>query len=397
MKKILFSLMLFISQSAFAQRVSHYDTVDVAIRKMMNDEHIPGVAAGVVKDGKLAWYKAYGHADIASGKAMSIDGIMNIGSVSKTFTTVAVMQLWERGLVDLNADVNTYLDFKVRNPKFPEKPVTITQILLHTSSIGDGRAYMESYTCGDPDVSLHDWLEGILAPGGKYYNSGDTYKATAPGDTHSYSNVAFGLLGLIVENVSKRPFNIYCKEYIFNPLGMKNTAWMLRDVDTKKHITPYVYITSENRNDIMTMRRLFGSESEFKPESYVPVCLYSFYNYPDGLLRSSVREMSYFLTALMNGGELNGKRILKKETVNKMLSPQSSGNNYQGLTFRTSSFKTSDENVTLWGHSGLDPGIQTFMYFNPATKTGVITFQNNPGDGSPSIVGKLYEAASDSK
>jgi CubicO group peptidase (beta-lactamase class C family) len=359
----------------------------------MEQEHVPGFAAGIVKNGKLVWSKGYGLADIANKKAMSIDGIMNIGSVSKTFTTTAVMQLWEKGLIDLNADVNTYLDFKVRNPKFPDKQITIFQILTHTSSIIDGKAYIESYACGDPTVSLNDWIRGILTPGGKFYNDGDTFINSAPGDKRMYSNVAFGLLGLIVEKVAKQPFNEYCKKHIFLPLGMKNTGWMLSEVDTRKYIIPYVYITEENRKDILTVTRLFINESEFKVGSYVPTCFYSFYNYPDGLVRTSVRELSYYLLALMNDGELNGKRILKKETLNKMFTLQLTGDKSQGLTWHTSAFETPSGKVTLWGHSGLDPGIQTFLFFNPSNKTGVITFQNNPADGTPDIVGELYRAA----
>lgn len=370
-----------------------FDSVDAAIKQFMVEEHVPGFAAGIVKNGKLVWSKGYGQADIASKKVMNIDGIMNIGSVSKTFTTTAIMQLWEKGLIGLNVDVNTYLDFKVRNPKFPDKQITIFQILTHTSSIIDGKAYIESYACGDPTVTLNDWIRGILTPGGIFYNNGDTFLNSAPGDKRMYSNVAFGLLGLIVEKVARQPFNEYCKEHIFLPLGMKNTGWMISEVDTSKYIKPYVYITKENRKDVLTITRLFVNESEFRVGSYVPCCFYSFYNYPDGLVKTSVRELSYYLLALLNGGKLNGKRILKKATLDKMWTLQLSGDNSQGLTWRTSEFETPSGKFALWGHSGLDPGIQTFLFFNPSNKTGVITFQNNPADGTPGIVGKLYGAA----
>jgi len=370
-----------------------YDSADISIHKYMEDEKIPGFAACVVKDGKMVWSKAYGQADIARKKAMSIDGIMNIGSVSKTFTAIAAMQLWEKGLVDLDADISTYLGFQIRNPKYPDKPITISQIMTHTSSIRDGKAYEESYACGDPTVSLNDWIRGALIPDGKFYNKGDNFAEWFPGEKPTYSNVAFGVLGLIVEKVAKQPFNLYCREHIFQPLGMKHTGWMISEVDTSNYIRPYAYITAENKKFIQSINRLYPNESAFREGSYVANCLYSFYNYPDGLVRTSVHELSYFLSALLNGGELHGKRILKKETLDKMLTVQIEGNHAQGLTWRTSNFETGYGKVTLWGHSGLDPGIQTFLYFNTANKTGVITFQNNPGDGTARIVGKLYGAA----
>ncbi|WP_188133950.1 serine hydrolase [Chitinophaga sp. CF418] len=373
---------------------SAYDSVDVSIKKFMAEMNIPGFATCIVKDGKMIWSNAYGLADISNKKAMSIDGIMNIGSVSKTFTTTATMQLWEKGLIDLNADVNSYLDFRIRNPKYPDKPITIFQILTHTSSIIDSKAYEESYACGDPTQSLNDWIHSVLVSDGRQYNDGNSFGNWSPGDKRQYSNVAFGLLGLIVEKVAKQPFNLYCKKNIFQPLGMNKTGWMLSEVDTGNYIRPYAYITTENRKDYLTFARLFPNESEFKTGTYIPVCLYSFPNYPDGLVRTSVRDISLYLAALLNGGELNGKRILKKETIDKMFTLQIEGNNAQGLTWRTSEFETKQHGkVKLWGHSGLDPGIQTFMFFNPANKTGVITFQNNPSDGIPRIVGELYEAA----
>ncbi|PWV48322.1 CubicO group peptidase (beta-lactamase class C family) [Chitinophaga sp. S165] len=363
----------------------------------MVEQHIPGFATAIVKDGKLAWSRAYGQADIANNKAMSIDGIMNIGSVSKTFTATALMQLWEKGKIDLNADINTYLDFKIINPKHPDKPITVFQILTHTSSIIDSKAYEDSYACGDPTLTLNDWIRGVLAADGKLYNNGDSFADWLPGEKRRYSNVAFGLLGLIVEKVAKQPFNLYCEENIFRPLGMKNTGWMISEVDTSNYIRPYAYITEQNKKDILTITRLYRNESEFKVGTYVQNCLYSFPNYPDGLVRTSVREISYYLAAILNGGELHGKRILKKATLDKMLTTQLELDKTQGLTWRTSEFETPSGKVTLWGHSGLDPGIQTFLYFDREKKTGVITFQNNTSDGVSRVVGALYSAATGKK
>jgi CubicO group peptidase (beta-lactamase class C family) len=392
MKKILVPLLLLTCYALQLKSQSVYDSIDVSVKKFMEDMKVPGFATAIVKDGRIAWSKGYGQADIANNKAMSIDGIMNIGSVSKTFTTAAAMQLWEKGLIDLNADVSTYLDLKVRNPKYPDTPITVFQILTHTSSIIDSKAYGDSYACGDPTLSLEDWIRGVLTDGGKFYNNGNSFGNWLPGSKRQYSNVAFGLLGLIVEKVAKQPFNSYCREHIFQPLGMKHTGWMLSEVDTNNYIRPYAYVTEENRKDYLPYTRMFPNESAFKAGGLVPVCLYSFPNYPDGLVRTSVRELSYYLAAMLNGGELHGKRILKKETIDKMLSIQLKFDHTQGLTWRTSEFETPTGKVKLWGHSGLDPGIQTFLFFNPANKTGVITFQNNPADGIPGIVGKVYWA-----
>lgn len=367
--------------------------VNDSVRTFMAQDKVPGFAAAIVKNKKMVWSQAYGVAEIQNNKPMSLDGILNIGSVSKTITATAAMQLWEKGLLSLDADINTYLNFKVKNPKFPDKPITIFQILTHTSSLRDGKAYGDSYVCGNSALSLNDWIFAVLTTDGKYYYNGDSYGDWPSGEKHMYSNVAFGLLGLIVEKVAKQPFNEYCRDNIFKPLGMKNTGWLLSEIDTTKYINTYAYVTEENRKDFMTMRQIFPRDSIFKAGTLVQTCLYSFPNYPDGLVRTSVRELSYYLAAMLNGGKLRGKRILKAETINKMLSLQLKNNQSQGLTWRTADFETKSGKVKLWGHSGYDPGIATYLFFDRTTQTGVITFQNNAGDHTQGIVGLIYGAA----
>ena len=149
-KLYLVQIILQIGTVTYVQAQSKYDSLDISISEFMAEKKIPGFAACIVKDGTLTWSKSYGQADIRNNVPMSIDGIMNIGSISKTFAAAATMQLWEKGLIDLDTDINKYLDFEIRNPSYPHKPITIFQILTHTSSIVDGKAYHDSYACGDP-------------------------------------------------------------------------------------------------------------------------------------------------------------------------------------------------------------------------------------------------------
>ena len=375
---------------AISQIISKYDSLDITVKNYMSEAKVPGFVACIAKDSVMVWSKSYGQADIHNNIPMSIHALMNIGSISKTFTATAAMQLWEKGLIDLDADITIYLPFKIRNPKYPDKPITIFQILTHTSSIQDGEVYGNSYSCGDPSISLKDWIYNYLTPGGKYYNQNESFCDWSPGIKQRYSNVAFGLLGLIVEEVAKQPFNEYCKSHIFEPLGMKNTGWFLYEIDIKNHIKPYAYVTQENRADLIKEGKLYPNETEFTVGSIIENCLYSFPNYPDGLVRTSVKELSYFLIAMMNGGELNGAKILNRNTVDKMLSLQITGNNSQGLCWHTFEFESLLGHVLLWGHAGGDPGIATYMFFNPSNKTGMITFQNISAGGTFKIIKELY-------
>ncbi|MCF0075697.1 beta-lactamase family protein [Dyadobacter sp. CY261] len=395
--KLSLSGLCFVHDPTEATAQSAYAPIDSTVASFMSDMKVPGFAVAIVKDSDALWSKAYGESNIESKIPMSVDGIMNIGSISKTFTTAAAMQLWEKGLLDLNEDINTYLDFQVRNPKYPETPITILQILTHTSSIRDGKAYIHSYTCGDPTISLHDWVSGNLTSNGQFFNAGDNFEAWAPGTgKRRYSNVSFGLLGLIVEKVAKQPFHKYCKQHIFAPLGMIHTAWMLEEVDPKTHIIPYAYVTQENRKDLQESQ-LYPAV-EFKIGTYLPACLYSFPNYPDGLVRTSVRELSFYLIAMMNGGSYKGQRILQKKTVDKMLSLQNTGHNTQGLTWHIYEWDSpTATRETLWGHTGGDPGITTYLFFNPVSRLGMITFQNASTGGTSRLFEKLYQIAASEK
>ena len=161
------------------------------------------------------------------------------------------------------------------------------------------------------------------------------------------------------------------------PGPWKNIGWFLNEIDTERHIKPYAYVTQENRNDLLENKRLYPQETEFKVGSFVENCLYSFPNYPDGLVRTSVRELSLYLRAMVNGGELNGTRILEKETVNKMLSLQIKGNSSQGLCWHKDEIESTSGRITLWGHTGGDPGITTYLFFHPIDKIGVVGMFRN--------------------
>lgn len=343
--------------------------IDDLIAAHVADNNISGLAYGVVKGKEMIWSGGAGWANIEEEVAMSIDGIMNIASISKTFTATAIMQLWETGLLSLDSDVSEYLPSLIRNPKHPDVPITIYQLLTHTSSIRDGDSYDASYSDGDPVITLKAWIENYLVPGGDYYDAASNFHTWSPGAGSAYSNVGFGLLGYILEQVTGTSFNSYCKIHILEPLGMHKSGWFLHEIDTSAHIRPYSY----ERKD--------GSISDNKALN-----LYSFPNYPDGLLRTSVRELSYFLMAIINDGAYNDARILKKSTVKKMLSIQIE-KEAQGLCWEQSKFEN------LWGHSGGDPGVATYMYFSPKTKIGVITFQNSHNGDLFSVFRKLYQAA----
>ena len=325
-------------------------------------QNISGFSAALTKGNQRIWSYAYGLADRAAGIAMTPDHIQNIGSVSKTFTANAIMQLWEEGRFDLDGDINEFLPFSVRNPNFPEEPITFRQLLSHRSSINDGPSYDASYACGDPIVSLEDWIAGYFTPGGTYYDAEGNFHIWKPGtvdpppEPRAYTNVGYGLLGYLVENISGQLFSDFCQERIFAPLGMDNTGWHLKDIDLSMHSILYTPLGDDPQppedGSFDSMLPADGyTAADMVPNGYIPHCQYSFYNYPDGLVRTSVNQLSRFLRAYSMGGEFNGYRLLKSETIDMMLSETHFD---RGLCWDTYSFGSED---TFWGHDGGDPGV----------------------------------------
>ncbi len=372
--------------------------LDEFIRTRLERDHAPGFAACVVEGDRLVWSGGYGLANIESGTLMTAETLQNIGSISKTVTATAVMQLWEAGSFQLDDDVNDYLPFAVRNPSFAETPISFRQLLTHRSSIKDGPAYGASYACGDPAVSLEDWIRGYFVPEGPYYSADENFHAWAPGTVdppprpRAYSNVGYGLLGYLVEVISGTLFSDHCRDRIFQPLGMNETGWYLADLDTSRHAVPYSSVPEDfeipEDTEFNSMLPAAGlTPADLQPGGHAPHCLYSFFNYPDGLVRTSVSELSRFLRAYILGGSFESTRILRQETVAMMLS-----NEHFGRALCWSPRERNNGDV-LWGHGGGDPGISTYMGFHADTGVGVIVFYNfgSPGEGGDEIFERLFQ------
>lgn len=362
------------------------DEKSIKLKKQFDNYYLknkpPGIAVKILKNGKTYWESNNGYSDIESKIPFTNDKSINLGSVSKTITTVAILQLWEKGKIKLSDDINKYLSFNVRNPKFLEEPITIKQLLTHTSSIKDNKFYLESYSCNDLNMSLNDWLQNYFEKNGQFYSNTDNFYDWKPNGDYKYSNIAYGILGLIVEKVSKISFNEYCKLNIINPLKMNNSSWFYKDLDTSNLAKQYVKFGEDKVYNDWIKRLVIKENNE-----YMEICNYSFYNYPDGLFKTNIDALSNFLKAFQNKGKFQGFQLLKEETINQMLTLQLPNNKVQGIGWK----RIEGEGFSLWGHSGRDPGVRTHMYFNPTTNIGIILFQNNDEGTTIKLIKSLYK------
>jgi CubicO group peptidase (beta-lactamase class C family) len=373
--------------------------LDAFIRQKMEEDHIPGVAAALFDREGIFWGNGYGWADIPARKPMTLDTLQNVASISKTFTTMAVMQLREEGLLDLDDDVNDYMPFPVVNPRHPEAPIPIRTLMVHTSSLRDGTVYSRHYHCGDPRISLAVWLREYFTPGGRYYDAEENFQTWAPGAQRSYTNVSYAVLGYLVERLSGMSFPEYCRRRIFDRLDLPATAWFLRRIDRSRHAVPYTWFDDEGEPRGPAWGGLelgvIGEEGTEAPPlvegGYRANCLYNHSNYPDGFLRTSVRQLARYARAYLNDGVLGAHRILDASTVRELLTPQLDRDDWaQGLTWYAS---RRYEGEWAWGHSGGDPGVNTDMRILRDRGVGAIAFANTHGIEPGEITHRLLTEA----
>jgi len=312
------------------------------------------VATAVTRGADLLYSGGLGKANVETDLDATADTGFMIASISKTITATAVMQQVEQGNLLLDADISTYLPFTLRNPYAAKSPITVRQLLAHTSSITDNAIYPnydQFYTDGaDPEQSLAEFCNAVFNKAGSYYST-VTFARATPGTTYNYSNIGYALLGWIVERVAAQPFDQYCQLHIFTPLGMSSTSWRLADAATRPLAMPY---------------SLFD-------EAYGH---YTFADYPSGSVFTTANDLSRFMRAIMAGGSFNGQRILKSETVATMLTPafpKVRDAALQGLGFF--GFPLADGRL-MWGHTGGEKGVATGMFFDPENQVGVIALMN---------------------
>lgn len=326
---------------------------------------VSGFSMAIVDKNGLLMSKGYGFSDVINKIPMSDTTIQNIGSISKTITGAAAMQLVEQGKLDLDENINTYLPFSVKHPTFPKSHITVRQLLTHTSAIVDRSSIyngdLSYHYGGDNPIKLGDFLQDYFTPNETIY-SVDNFATYAPGTARKYSNVAYGLIAHIVENISNMPFNDFTKKNIFTPLGMKSTGWMFSDINSNDHAHLY----------------------KFENKKLKEIELYGLVTWPDGGLRTSVTDLSKFIITMMNDGRYNDIHILRPKTVQAIFTPQFSQKsilskvkegNYskQAITWNLIQRKSGDKVI---GHTGGDPGIRTYTYFDPKTKRGMLLFLN---------------------
>jgi CubicO group peptidase (beta-lactamase class C family) len=257
--------------------------LDGMVPLQLRQNDIAGTVVTVVKDGKVIFSKGYGYSDVKLRTPVTADAtLFRVGSISKTFTWTAVMQLVEQGKIDLDRDVSTYVDFKIPSPF--GKPVTMRNLLTHTPG----------FEQPVKDMMARDAVS--LAPLGTYVKTHLPLEIYPPGTTPSYSNYGATLAGYIVERVSGVPFDEYISKNILQPLGMTRAT--------------FDQPLPNGLKSLMSEGYAQASQPAKPFETVQP--------WPAGSLSATAEAMSHFMIAHLQDGEYNGARILKPETARLM-------------------------------------------------------------------------------
>ena len=311
-------------------------------------EDIAGAVIVVVRDGKIFFAKGYGYADVEKRTPVSPENtLFRPGSISKLFTWTAVMQQVEQGKLDLDRDVNDYLDFKI--PATYPKPITLRNCMTHTP--GFEETIQELFVRDAKDLRPIDYYLKHHLP----------QRIFPPGTTPAYSNYATAMAGYIVQRVSGQRFDDYIEDHILKPLGMTHSTFRQPLPDSLKPLVSRGYdVASE----------------PVKPFEYVEAA-------PAGSSSVTAADISRFMIAHLQEGEFQGVRILRPETARLMHSRQFE--NLPGMNAMALGFYEETRNGhRIIGHGGDTQYFHSDLHLIPDVGVGFFISYNSAGKGEVS-------------
>lgn len=346
------------------------DSLTAQIDKINENGKIVGFSIAMVDSTGILYNEGFGFADSTTQKPYSIQTVQPIASISKTLIGLSLFKAQEMGRLNLDEPINKYLPFKVSNPNFPETPITIRQLAIHTSSITDSDSFWESdyiliekehkKGTGVPEyfnkpkskMPLSDFLESLLTVKGDL-NNGESYSVNEPSTKFEYSNVGSNLCAHVIESATGIPYQTFTTKYILEPLQMNSSSWTPKNIESKNRST------------------LYATNEQIMAE-------YSTVGFPASGLISTSADLGKYLSELIKGYSGNGS-LLTKESYNELFKKQ--------LT-KSQLPEGADANVGIFidyskkgiGYNGYDPGLMAYMYFNPENLIGKVVLINTDTD-----------------
>lgn len=367
------------------ESVSDLSEIEAHLEALVEFGTPPGLSVAVVKDGNIAYTKAFGLADTPNNIPATLDTVYKWWSVTKIITAVAVLQLHEQNKLDIGDPVVDYLPFfNVVYPSEKSEVITIRHMLNHSSGLPDNNPAVVGWMHfeNDPQLDQTALLEKILPD----------YKKLIfePGDHCQYTNVGYMVLGAIIEAVSGKTYQDYIIENIFQPLGMDHSNFLYTDemlplaaagshprISWDSVYLPFFYddlsaLIREKTDGKIWFNRFFADSDP-----------------PTGMIAPAT-DLTRFMLAYLNNGELDGARILSPETIHMMTYDSHIASAMKGQSDRPFSglgwgIYPNGERVGI-AHSGGGAGFGSLMVLYPKESLGLLVVANDTTYNSRKII-----------
>lgn len=328
------------------------EQVDAIFRK----SRTTGGSVVVAKDGKIVFARDYGLKHVRSQQPVTPETYFKLASITKMVTGIGILQLAEQGKIDLDQDISRYFGFPIANAYYPNIPLTVRQLMSHTSSISESGGYSNERN------KVSDMLAADKRRRGNFHN----YR---PGSQYTYSNFGAGVAGAVMEAASGQSVHSYMTEHVFAPLGIsaaykagllpdtENVSSQYKDGQLQKSASRYIKETYED----------FAS-----PDTHYRTVVGGFW------IRS--RDLMKLLIALAGDGSYEGVRLLRPETVMMMRKEQKTlglsvtGDSPYGLFLEHND--TIIKGKTVYGHQGMSEGYIVNAYFEPESGFAIVVLNN---------------------
>ncbi|MFX1534122.1 MAG: serine hydrolase [Promethearchaeota archaeon] len=349
------------------------EAFELKIPQLMQKTQIPGLSIAVVKDGNIIYSNGFGARDLKKQLPATSDTLFGIGSVSKSFTCLAIMQLAEAGKLDIEDPVSKYLDFNLGKEN---NTIKIRHLMSHTSGIpnlGSAETVI-ARECLDAETYVPlTSSEDIL----RYFNGAQEEILFKPSEHFFYFNGGYALLSLIIEKISGMDFEDYIKEKILTPLQM-NRSTLKEDAFEQDSNKATAYLIKPT-GEIKPTKHMFDKVAKGA-----------------GGIFSSVTELCNYLIALMNGGSFQGQRILQEESLQAMFQIQKGTEGERGMYGSFGYGFGWSQIKNFFGHKLIAHGGSTlvsgaYLAFIPELNLGVAIEANN-GNAPLGIFGQAILA-----
>jgi len=372
------------------ETISSFSDIDEYYKLLTDDQTPPALTVTILKKGKPVYAKAFGYADWPQKKLAQIDTIYPWWSVTKVFTATAIMQLYERGKLDLDDPVLKYIpDFEVTGKDGTGKTITIRQLLIHQSGLKDfmpeGLTWVRLANQPKPNQTVF-FKEKIT---GKY-----RIVKFEPSTEASYTNIGYIALGVVIEAVTAIEYEVFIRENILKPLNMTDTSFIRNEELQLKTATGSNPII----NIFTLLIRVFGGKDFFN--TYVRETvngriwfrpLYTDYTPSTGLSGPS-GEMARFAQAFLQGGVFNGQRILKQATVDEVFKTYHLGElaeSYKDGKYGLGWDVWKVNNQIVYGHGGGGPGFGALLAIIPERDLVIAINANDTNINRDALLGML--------